>query len=129
MRKRRNAELDLTPLIDVVFILLIFFVLTSTFKKKEYLMDLNLPSAESGAIVSEDIETIDIDLSEEALAVGGKEVSFEELDKYLHDFRGKTVPVHTRIDKAVRYERVVRVLDIFTSNELTNIVLVTEEKK
>lgn len=34
MKRREQLGIDLTPIIDVVFILLIFFIVTSVFKKK-----------------------------------------------------------------------------------------------
>lgn len=48
-RKSRPASnVNLTPLIDVVFLLLIFFMVTTTFKTESYL-DLSLPSASATA--------------------------------------------------------------------------------
>jgi biopolymer transport protein ExbD len=46
-RKSRllEAALDMTPLIDVVFLLLIFLLITTTFKKKQLALELNLPRA------------------------------------------------------------------------------------
>ena len=58
-----DAEIDLTPLIDVVFILLIFFFITSTFLKPS--MPVNLAKAGSAAVEAERTEqlviTIDAD--------------------------------------------------------------------
>ncbi len=49
-RRRRKsrlieAALDMTPLIDVVFLLLIFLLISTTFKKKQLALELNLPKA------------------------------------------------------------------------------------
>ncbi len=43
--KKNRFELNITPLIDIVFLLLIFFMLTSSFMKQG--MDINLPEVES----------------------------------------------------------------------------------
>ena len=52
--RRVSVELDITPLIDVVFLLLIFFLVTSTFSKTEDAqIPINLPSAASGETISE----------------------------------------------------------------------------
>src|SRR5690554_3549421 len=56
MRKSRrvSVDLDMTPLIDVVFLLLIFFLVTSTFSKTEDAeIPINLPSAASGEAISD----------------------------------------------------------------------------
>lgn len=50
-RHREPAEVNLTPLIDVVFLLLIFFMVSTTFETREAL-ELTLPASESGAPVS-----------------------------------------------------------------------------
>ncbi|MCK5529491.1 MAG: biopolymer transporter ExbD, partial [Kiritimatiellae bacterium] len=52
MRKAKNPfkqdnEIDLTSLIDVVFLIIIFFMVASTFEKKEELFNITLPKAES----------------------------------------------------------------------------------
>ena len=46
-----NDHIDLTPLIDVIFLLLLFFILATTFLKP--VVDVILPTAESGAVLSE----------------------------------------------------------------------------
>ena len=45
MKRRESLGLDLTPIIDVVFILLIFFIVSSVFKKEELALMLDLPTS------------------------------------------------------------------------------------
>ena len=45
--KRTEDDIDLTSLIDVVFLIIIFFMVASTFEKKEELFDITLPKADS----------------------------------------------------------------------------------
>lgn len=49
-RNRRQTQLDLTPVMDVIFILLIFFIIASAFAVRG--LDLNLPGASSSEAVS-----------------------------------------------------------------------------
>lgn len=60
-RQRRRADVDvnITPLIDVVFLLLIFFMVSTTFIRESHL-DLNLPeaSAEPGDPVASQVEIL-----------------------------------------------------------------------
>lgn len=49
-RKRKEIQLDLTPVMDVIFILLIFFIIASAFAVRG--LDLNLPPAKSSEAVS-----------------------------------------------------------------------------
>jgi len=49
---KKGASFDLTPLIDVVFLLLIFFMLTTTFVNLENRVKVNLPSGDFAAAES-----------------------------------------------------------------------------
>ncbi|MCJ8330413.1 MAG: biopolymer transporter ExbD [Lentisphaeria bacterium] len=53
-KKKRKTDLDLTPLMDVIFILLIFFMITSTFHEETRVLDLTLPRAKNPKIVKMD---------------------------------------------------------------------------
>lgn len=56
-RRRDPVEVNLTPLIDVVFLLLIFFMVSTTFETRQAL-ELELPESESG----QDMETSPVTL-------------------------------------------------------------------
>ncbi|BCD61641.1 MULTISPECIES: biopolymer transporter ExbD [unclassified Nitratiruptor] len=127
MKRREQITPDMTPLIDVVFLLLVFFLVSTVFKKDELALLLNLPSSKSSAKTIEK-EKITIELSSTELALGGKKVSFKELDGSLARVADKKQPVFVRIDKDVRYERIVKLLDILKKYELNNIALVNEAK-
>ncbi len=127
MRRQRDLELDLTPLIDVVFILLIFFIITSTFKKDELSLALNLPSSESGNKVRVE-EKIDLELKENVIAFNGSILTLKEIATELLHVTDKSVPVYYRIDQDVRYEEIVKVLELLKKHRFENIVLITEAK-
>lgn len=129
MKKRREILTpDITPLIDVVFILLIFFIVSSVFKKNELALVLNLPTSSAQEIQLKQKEVI-IELSDEKLAIYGKEISLDELHDRLIEIEDKGRNIIFRIDKDVKYEKVVKVLDILQKNLLFNISLITENKK
>ena len=126
MKRRESLGLDLTPVIDVVFILLIFFIVSSVFKKEELALILNLPASNAKEMEVQK-EQIFIELSQNKLAIKGIEVSFESLEDNLKAIKNKEKPVIVRIDKKVEYERVVKVLDLLQTYNLTNHALVTKE--
>ncbi len=128
MKRREQLGIDLTPIIDVVFILLIFFIVTSVFKKDELALILDLPKADAKATEIKD-DQIFIELSSEKLAIKGIEVSFISLEDNLKEIKNNKKAVIVRIDKDVRYERVVKVLDLLQKYNLNNLALVTEEDK
>lgn len=126
MKRREHLGLDLTPVIDVVFILLIFFIVTSVFKKEELALILDLPSSNAKEIQIKE-EQIFIELSTNKLAIKGIEVSFESLEDNLKAIKDKENAVIVRIDKKVPYERIVKVLDLLQKYSLNNLALVTKE--
>lgn len=58
-QSEQNVDVNLTPLIDVVFLLLIFFMVSTSFTK-ESRIDLTLPKAESGEAQVESVKPIEI---------------------------------------------------------------------
>lgn len=127
MKRRETISPDLTPLIDVVFLLLIFFMVSTVFKKDELALQLNLPKTSASALeVTHD--QVNIELSRDYLALGGVIVSFSELEKNiaLNITTFKQKPIIIRIDKQVEYERVTKVLDILQKYDLGNLALVTD---
>jgi len=127
MKKREILTPDITPLIDVVFILLIFFIVSSVFKKDELALVLNLPTSSAQEIQLKEKEII-IEINSEKLAIYGKEVNIEDLDKQMNEIEDKKRNIIFRIDKDVKYENVVKVLDVLQKNQLFNISLITETK-
>jgi biopolymer transport protein ExbD len=127
MRRREPLTPDMTPLVDVVFLLLIFFLVSTAFKKEELALLLNLPVSEAMAQQIQK-EEVNIELSATKLALKGKEISFEELDTALSEVADKKSPVNVRIDKEVRYERIVRLLDLLKKHELNNLALISESE-
>ena len=127
MKRREALGLDLTPVIDVVFILLIFFIVTSVFKKEELALMLDLPSSNAKEIQIKQ-EQVFIELSPTKLAIKGIEVSFESLEDNLKAIKNKENPVIVRIDKKVEYQRVVKILDLLQKYNLSNLALITNEE-
>lgn len=124
MKRRESLGLDLTPVIDIVFILLIFFIVTSVFKKEQLALVLDLPSANAKELEVNKDEVF-IEVSKDSLAIKGIEVSFNSLEDNLKEVKNNKKPIIVRIDKEVQYERVVKVLDLLQKYNLNNLALVT----
>ena len=127
-RSREPLHFEMTPLIDVVFLLIIFFMVTSVFKKDELALLLALPKASSGeSTQAEEKKFLKLELTAQELAIGGEKINLEELPTRLIGIADKDQPVEMRVDKDVRYERVVTVLDSLKAAGLQNINLITEK--
>jgi len=126
-RSRETATPDITPLIDVVFLLLIFFMVSTVFKKDELALLLSLPSITEGEAQSKAKKTLILELSAKELAYNNKKITFEELAKELSQIKDPKTPVDLRVDKDVKYERVVKVLDELKKQKLNNLSLITNK--
>ena len=103
MRKHREFLLpDLTPLIDVVFLLLIFFLVTSVFKKEDMALLLNLPKS---SYSTQEVNTKDINIfvTPEKINFENKEVSFEDLEQVLSEVIDRNKLINVRIDKELNF--------------------------
>ncbi len=125
-RKNRREHLvpELTPLIDVVFLLLIFFMVSSVFKNEELSLLLNLPKTEAGK--SEEVQkaVVTIELTNELIAYEGAQLKLEELSEKVSPLEKKTL-INLRVDGEVKYDRLVKVLDLLQKKKLENLSLIT----
>jgi biopolymer transport protein ExbD len=126
-QRRESLAMDLTPLIDMVFLLLVFFLVTSTFKKDELALLLKLPKAQEGSGTEKKIEHLTIELSSDQIAVNGKKSSIDELPGILTNVKKESL-VNLRVDGEVKYTRLVKVLDLLQTNKLENISLITDKE-
>ena len=132
MSKKRTRDTpmpDITPLIDVVFLLLIFFMVSTVFKKSEVALLLNFPEVSEAEAQGTADKVITIELSNEKMAYNGKSIVANELGDKLKSVTNKDIPIELRIDKDVKYEKVVKVLDHLKKNSLNNLSLITNNEK
>ncbi|HAT49437.1 MAG: biopolymer transporter ExbD [Nitrospirae bacterium] len=73
-RVDRSLSLDITPLVDVVFLLLIFFMVTTSFSSQQ-LMDINAPMARTGKVAEGELERTHITVDKKGnYAIDGESV-------------------------------------------------------
>lgn len=124
-KRTRRIRPDMTPLIDCVFLLLVFFLVTSVFKQDESVLKLILPETQS-EVKRDTPEGLYIELSETELAFNGQRGTPEELREKAASVQNKKSPVAIKIDKGTTYERIAVILDILQVQKLYNIQLINE---
>ena len=127
-RSREMSPIEMTPLVDVVFLLLIFFMVSSVFKKEELALLLNLPGTEA-AEDKKQTKTLVIELDKVQVAFNGRKMMLKEIDGVLEGVKDKNSPVDLRVDSAVTYDRVMKLIDKLKQYGLTNLSLVSESAK
>ena len=129
-KNKDELNLDITPLIDVVFLLLIFFMVSTTFKHESEI-NITLPSASNKSVDAKpDAINIGLDLSGNIYVNGTilinselKTIKTALLDKIRYS---EKPPVIISADANVKYQSVVHLLDILRQLELVKITYATQ---
>lgn len=126
--KRSRLLLNITPLIDVLFILIIFFAVSSTFLEQPGIK-LALPQAEKTDLQKIDKAVIFV-TSEKQILFRDKEISIDNLGPLLKDAMDQSLDRSLIInaDRNVPHGFVVQIMDIARQNGVVKIVIATEKK-
>ena len=126
-----NPQLDMTPMIDVVFELIIFFVVTIKSEDMFSRLNANRPAPSNGS-PSESDTTVTIQIGKGrdangAIVYNGREVKRKELDANLHEVSrtSKKTPIIVRATGDSPHKALVDVLDICYRNELFSVSIFT----
>lgn len=116
--------IDLTPLIDVVFMLLIFFVMTTTFNKP--VLEILLPKAETAELSSEKGKEILLSVTKNgSLFYKNEPIDIPSLIELLQT---ETATLNIYIDREAPFEAFVKVVDIAKVEREGRFVISTEKQ-
>lgn len=108
---REISEINMTPFIDIILVVLIIFMATATFIV-ERKIPLDLPEAETGE-ATKDKETIELVIKEDGkILLNNKRTSLKELESKIKTLNKNKV-VLIRSDKDTKFQYIVSVIDIF----------------
>ncbi len=130
-RLKPSINIDLTPLIDVVFQLVIFFMITSVFKVAPGI-SVDLPTSSSAQTIKVNEMRI-VAVSEFEIYVNRDRTSIDGLKTILQKSsqENKTTELQAILeaDKKAPYQLVVSVLDVLRQSGISNVSLVTGKEK
>jgi biopolymer transport protein ExbD len=119
-------QIDIAPLIDMVFQLLIFFMLTSSFVMQPGIK-INLPKAVTSEVVK--YENIEIIVSGENVTyLNGKVITTQEVKNLLKEVAKRNQPILIKADKRASLGRVVEIWDIARDLGITQINIATNQE-
>ena len=133
-RKRQRARpqgLQMTALMDVIFLLLCFFVTTSVFSQWESEIAIALPSAKSATVPGRMPGEIILNVSSQGVVtINGQVLTLEDrtsrLSRLAKLYPGQ--PVVIRADKETSYESLVAVIDACRTADVWNFSLATKDE-
>jgi len=128
-KKRINIRIDMTPMVDVAFLLLTFFMLTTVFRKPQTL-EINLPPKDVDVKIAEsNLMTLRVDENLNIYWNMGIEVpqkiKFDDLRKFLQE-KAKENPklvVLIKIDRKAKYHAMIDIIDELNLANLTRFSL------
>jgi biopolymer transport protein ExbD len=131
MRIRREfskkPRIEMIPLIDVVFLLLVFFIYSMLSMTVHRGLPVNLPTASTSTVDRETFITITLQ-RDGRLFVEDREVDTRTLPAFLIEQRKKNpkAQVYLRADREVSYQRAVEVMDLVRSAGIHKLALETQ---
>jgi biopolymer transport protein ExbD len=128
-RQPEPAGMQLAPMIDIVFLLLIFFIVTWQFTRSETELNVSVPTAEEGSELNRPKGEIIINvLPDGTIRVEGLTVNLPQLHEKLSAIakQYENQPVRIRGDGQVAYQRIVEVIDTCQKAGIWNISFATQ---
>ncbi len=119
------SEINVTPFVDVVLVLLVIFMLTAPILESG--IEVDLPKTKTVRVVSEEKVVITVD-KRQRIYVGNDPVNIHRLGAAVLDRLGGAgnQPVFVRCDKAVPFGAFAQVMDALKQASLANVNIVTE---
>jgi biopolymer transport protein ExbD len=124
-----QAQINIVPMIDVIFSILAFFIISSLFLSKSEGLPVNLPQASTATVQTEMVRlTISID-SGGLLMLDERAIALEDLEQAVRD-RMKAEPVSVvvlKADRTVEHGQVVEVMDRIRRIEGAKLAIAAEK--
>ena len=122
---------DLTPLLDIIFIVMVFLMLTAAVKLDS--LDVNLPSTDSQAVSEVDKQSITVNILEEAphWAINGKAyIDWENFTiALIEESKSTDKPIVIGAEKTADIQSLVKLLGFLKENGIQATQLLTEESQ
>ena len=128
-RDPEPAAMQLAPMIDIVFLLLIFFIVTWQFTRSETELDVSVPTAEEGSELTRPRGEIIINiLADGTIRVDSTTLDLPQLQERLASIakQFENQPVRIRGDGQVFYQRIVDVINTCQKAGIWNISFATQ---
>ena len=131
-RRSHAPAVQMASLMDVIFLLLCFFVTSSVFSQWETEISIALPTAKSATVPGRMPGEIILNLNEKGtISVNGQELSLAEVTERLTRiaklYPGQ--PVVIRADKTAAYEKLVGLIDACRAADVWNFSLATKDEE
>jgi biopolymer transport protein ExbD len=131
VRKRRAPSIIIVSLVDILTILLIFFVVSTTFKKDQPEVQINLPDSKTATTAASELEHAIVSVNEsDEIRLDGNVVNVEELETSVRNLpvtRKSTLALQA--DKKASFGTIIKVMDALKLAGIKNLPAFTHGEK
>lgn len=126
LKSNPAVNIEITPLIDIVFILVIFFVATSKISESQFL-NIDLPESNYLESNEDNLNNQIIVKSNGEIIIGSKTYQYDEINLEMALLDNLTVEnvVILSIEKKVYHEQTIAIMDLLQKNNFTDIKIKT----
>ena len=131
VRRQRSTNIIIVSLIDILTILLIFFVVSTTFKRDQPEVQINLPESKTAQNAPAELEhaIVSVDQNDE-IKLDGRSISIEELESAVRDLPSTRKSSRAlQADKKASFGMIVKVMDALKLAGVKNLPAFTREEK
>jgi biopolymer transport protein ExbD len=131
VKKRRAPSIIIVSLVDVLTILLIFFVVSTTFKRDQPEVQINLPDAKTATAVPAELEHAIVSVDkDDGVKLDGQPITVDQLEqavRNLPDTRRSSLALQA--DRKASFGIIIKVMDELKLAGVKNLPAFTQEKK
>lgn len=131
VRKRRAPSIIIVSLVDILTILLIFFVVSTTFKKDQPEVKINLPESKTATAAPAELEPAILSVSEnDEIKLDGKPIAVEDLETAVRNLsETRRTSLALQADKKASFGIIVKVMDALKLAGVKNLPAFTRGEK
>ena len=130
VRKRRAPSIIIVSLVDILTILLIFFVVSTTFKKDQPEVQINLPESKTATKAPAELEHAIVSVDEaDAIKLNDRSVDVDELENAVRNLsHTQKASLALQADRKASFGTIIKVMDALKLAGVRNLPAFTREK-
>jgi biopolymer transport protein ExbD len=131
VKHKRTPQIIIVSLIDIFAMLLIFFIVTTTFKTAQSALSINLPESKTASQSNNPTQPVVLAItSQEEIFLGDRQLSIEDLAPALKELQEKDAkrPLAMSASKDVSFGFLVQILDSLKQAGIKNLPTFTQQK-
>ena len=131
VKKRRAPSIIIVSLVDVLTILLIFFVVSTTFKRDQPEVQINLPEAKTATAVPAELEHAIVTVSkDDEIKLDGQPIALDQLGQAIRDLPStRRSSLALQADKKASFGIIIKVMDELKLAGVKNLPAFTQGEK